>query len=237
MAPMKHIFTLLTLVVAALPLAAGDLASVQRSIAKEPTYQSKSPKFCLLVFGRDAQGRIWLVIDAERLYADRNSNGDLTDQGEMKRAITWGGKGGTYFEFGALTVMDGKKVHLAVTHHPKGDQSDRMTISVEGRDVQYAGSDWRGPLKFADRPQDAPIVHFNGPLSIRPFAEQSLVRGSGMQDFSTMIGTQGLGAGTFAPLYCDQVPKTVHPVAEIEFPPRMNDGKSLRIRVPLDQRC
>jgi hypothetical protein len=233
----KHILTLLTLVVAVSPFPAGGLASVRRAIAKEPAYQSKRPKFCLLVFGRDAQSRIWLVIDGERLYADRNSNGDLTDQGEMKRAITWGDKGGTYFEFGALTIMDGKKMHLAVTHHPKGDQSDRMTISVAGRDVQYAGTDWQGPLKFADRPQDAPIVHFSGPLSMRPFAQQALVRGGGMQDLSTMIGTQGLGAGTFAPLSCDQAPKTVHPVAEIEFPPRLNGGESLRIRVPLDQRC
>jgi hypothetical protein len=34
------------------PLArAEDLAKIERKIAKEPAYQTKTPKYCLLVFG------------------------------------------------------------------------------------------------------------------------------------------------------------------------------------------
>jgi hypothetical protein len=68
---------LVILAVSAAPAAAIDLTRIDRTIAKEPAYQSK-PKYCLLVFGSDAKTRIWLVLDGDRLYVDRNGNGDLT---------------------------------------------------------------------------------------------------------------------------------------------------------------
>ena len=41
---------------------AADLSKVDRTIKKEPVYQSK-PKYCLLVFGPKADTRVWLVLD------------------------------------------------------------------------------------------------------------------------------------------------------------------------------
>src|SRR6516225_2384890 len=65
------------------PLAqAADLAKIERKIAKEPAYQTRTPKYCLLVFGLDARTRVWLVQDGDALYVDRNGNGDLTENGE-----------------------------------------------------------------------------------------------------------------------------------------------------------
>src|SRR5437868_11979754 len=58
-----------------------DLATIDRTIGKEPAYQSK-PKYCLLVFGPEAKTRVWLVLDGDDLYVDRNGNGDLTEPGE-----------------------------------------------------------------------------------------------------------------------------------------------------------
>ena len=73
------------LVAAALLLAplaqAADLAKIERKIAKEPAYQTKTPKYCLLVFGLDAKTRVWLVQDGDTLYVDRRGNGDLTGDG------------------------------------------------------------------------------------------------------------------------------------------------------------
>src|SRR5712692_6505008 len=76
-----------TLLVAAVlllaPLArAADLAKVERKIAKEPAYQTKTPRYCLLVFGLDAKTRVWLVLDGDVLYVDRNGNGDLNEENE-----------------------------------------------------------------------------------------------------------------------------------------------------------
>ena len=44
---------------AALALAADP--KIDRSISKEPPYETKAPKYCLLVFGPQAKYRVWLV--------------------------------------------------------------------------------------------------------------------------------------------------------------------------------
>jgi hypothetical protein len=61
---------------------AADLSKVERVIRKEPVYKSKDPRYCLLVFGPKADYRVWLVLDGDTLYVDRNGNGDLTEAGE-----------------------------------------------------------------------------------------------------------------------------------------------------------
>ncbi len=47
------------LALGSLPAPAGDLGKIDRTIAKEPAYQTK-PKYCLLVFGPEAKIRVWL---------------------------------------------------------------------------------------------------------------------------------------------------------------------------------
>src|SRR5262245_47600041 len=59
-----------------------DLTKIDRTIAKEPAYESESPSYGLLVFGPEAKSRAWLVLDGDILYVDRNCNGDLTEEGE-----------------------------------------------------------------------------------------------------------------------------------------------------------
>src|SRR5215471_16480239 len=59
-----------------------DLTKIDRAIAKEPAYRSKTPKYGLLVFGPEAKSRAWVVLDGDFLYVDRNCNGDLTEEGE-----------------------------------------------------------------------------------------------------------------------------------------------------------
>ena len=82
-------------------LAGADLTKVDRSIKKEPAYRTKSPKYCLLVFGPEAKTRVWLVLDGDTLYIDRNGNGDLTEQGERVP------KQGDKFLAGDITEADG----------------------------------------------------------------------------------------------------------------------------------
>jgi hypothetical protein len=60
-----------------------DLSKIDRTIAKEPVYQTKTPKYCLLVFGPEAKTRMWLVLDGKVMYVDRNGNGDLTGADEQ----------------------------------------------------------------------------------------------------------------------------------------------------------
>lgn len=59
-----------------------DLRKIDHTIRKEPAYQTKSPKYCLLVFGPEVHSKAWLVLDGDTLYVDRNCNGDLTEAGK-----------------------------------------------------------------------------------------------------------------------------------------------------------
>jgi hypothetical protein len=127
-----------------------DLAKIQRTVSKEPVYRSK-PKYCLLVFGPQAKTRVWLVHDGERLYVDRNGNGDLTEPGESvladKREFTNVQKGAFYFAAGA--IRDGTLLHkdlcLWVSRLDRFVGSDRdhevkacLALDPEARTYQLA---------------------------------------------------------------------------------------------------
>src|SRR5438132_12874181 len=48
---------------------AAGLSKLDRTIKKEPAYQSR-PKYCLLVFGPQAKERGWVVLDGDPLYVE-----------------------------------------------------------------------------------------------------------------------------------------------------------------------
>jgi hypothetical protein len=123
---------------------AADLSKADRTIKKEPTYKTK-PKYCLLVFGPEAKTRVWVVIDGDAAYVDRNGNGDLTEPG--KRVQLPGES--------KVTESDGKtKIELMI--QPAGtDQSVYCEAAIQGRYVQYAFT------KPVEHPRDAPIYHFH----------------------------------------------------------------------------
>jgi hypothetical protein len=123
---------------------------------------------------------------------------------------------------------------LSVEVRPKpGDK-----VQIVGRILQYAGTDANGYLRFADRPQDAPIIHFGGPLQMGLLCKQVLPRGDKPGDLMTMIGTPGMGNGTFTSIaYGGLIADDVHPVAELEFAPKTSNQEPIRARVVLKHRC
>ncbi len=88
--------------------AGADAPKIDHTIGKEPVYQTKAPKYGLLVFGPEGKGRVWLVLDGDTLYVDRNGNGDLIDPGEKvaaeKRPSLNPEEDGYSFDVGDLTV-------------------------------------------------------------------------------------------------------------------------------------
>ena len=91
-------------------------AAFRTAIRKEPAYHSK-PKYCLLAFGPEAKTRVWLVQDGDRLYVDRNGNGDLTEAGEKIAAEKRGGATDGEYTFKAGDIPDGPRLHKALTVH------------------------------------------------------------------------------------------------------------------------
>ena len=272
----RHIGVLAWLAFATTPLVANDLTKVERSLAKEPVYQSKKPKYGLLVFGPKAADRVWLVLDGTTLYVDRNGNGDLTEPGEKIAAKVEKARDpaedGYSFEVGDVTV--GGKVHkgLAVGFLPLAKYADHPSfanvaplhaalkadpkalgafVSVDVASDRFKGGgsggrltcsaslfDDNGIFQFADRPANAPIVHFDGPLQITFFGQRPTLKLQRENDLVLVVGTPGHGPGTFAALaYEDAIPVGVHPTVEIAWPAKDKGGPPLTQRYELKDRC
>jgi hypothetical protein len=245
---------------------AADLTKVERTLVKEPAYQTKSPRYCLLVFGPEAKFKVWLVQDGDVLYVDRNGNGDLTEEGERVTAKE-GTPGFRVFEGGEL--HDGSLTHTKLSVSQRKVSRDEVRQAGEfaritkanpepwiwavgvtaarppeaedglPRQVGYiANGDGLGYLLFADRPQDAPVIHFNGPwmLGLQDI-NQHIQRGQPVM-LQIGVGTHGVGPGTFSfVLYPGLIPDKAYPVAEITFPPKAPGEAGPRRTVTLTKRC
>jgi RNA polymerase sigma factor (sigma-70 family) len=195
--------------------AVSDLNKIDRKITKEPKYESK-PYYALLAFGPAAEKRVWLILDGDVLYIDRNGNGDLTDEGER---ILPSGKDKIYpagqqyshtqkFSLKGLVPPVGKDVggdyqldHLIKdsTFVPKTDFDKVVARNYATREQAYL---WRVvgkerasiPITFVPIASEAQITHIGGPLSVvlRNPSEQKFRRGSNPDVLEVMIGTPGL---------------------------------------------
>lgn len=207
------------LLVWVLPARSANLTKIERTIAKEPAYQSKAPRYCLLVFGPEARTRVWLVLDGQTLYVDRDANGDLT--GASKRIVS-SGKSPRLLRFEVSTVFPvpakdqtdlyvdiyedgGAYVYLL---NYKGDSLIRRQDTARRQDKEES-------LRFADRPQDSPILAFDGTLTFQLVnTKQAFVRGNKSSPFEVRIGTPGLGSNAFLRFFSEDLAAS----AQIAFP-------------------
>jgi hypothetical protein len=237
---------------------AADLAKVDRTIKKEPAYGSQ-PRYCLLVFGPEAKTRVWLVQDGDVIYVDRNGNGDLTDEGEK---VAPKNKEGVDVRDGPLTHK-GLVVHrMSATEDLVGSAKEFQRIKAAGaepwiwtvrvaaerpaadtrklpRHIRYVvNGDGQGWLVFARRPQDAPVIHFNGPWTLElQDVKQRLTAGHESM-LQVGVGSRGVGPGTFSwALYPDTIPADAYPKAEVTFPPRAPGEEPARRKYTLKERC
>jgi hypothetical protein len=227
---------------------AADLSKIDRTIAKEPAYKSR-PKYCLLVFGLEARTRVWLVLDGEVLYVDRTANGDLTGPGKRTENISKTDKA-LHFRPGPITPVGGKTRYALEVEVVKQGPRFWVPVTVNADKVSYQSPQCggeNGSLQFADRAQDAPILHFDGPLTMKVGRQQTKIT-KGKTDLTAgtaqefmrgktcplpvMVGTPGRGKGTFAALLFR--PGDPSAAAEIVFPNRKKGGKPIVVKVALN---
>jgi len=183
--------------------------------------------------------RVWLVLDGDTLYVDRNGSGDLTEKGKALVSKPQGV--GSSFEVGAITDREGKtkhtNLHVGVMPEDKGQKRPGywyLRVDINDRYRQYGVVS-----RSAGTPRDAPVVHFGGPLRMgmsRP-EEQTLRRGDEPGEISAFITTQYPGVEWVAVDHGKGVPAGVHPGAAIAFPGRTPDARPITLKVPLTQRC
>lgn len=198
------VFWMWCAVCVALPVSAADqeavdLTKIDRSVINEPEY-SQAPRYCLMVLGPTAETRVWLVLDGDALFVDKNGDGDLSDAVKVVRRGTV-----QHFDIGKIKTLDGK-VYEGVQMSKSYNPNDHWRLYLHGPDKQPQStvSSKRAGLEFSAAAKEAPIVHFGGAMILsRDGAKRVISRNPNRgedEDFAlrVMFGTPGLGTGTFA---------------------------------------
>jgi len=228
------------------PASAAELAKIDRSISREPAYKTKQPRYCLLVLGAEAERRIWMVLDGDVLYVDKNGNGDLTEPGEQLKVAT---PNQDPASFEAIEVLgpDGKSKHkLEVSVYKwlqkKGGEQVELepAVTISWKDNYHfvAWGDEKSPLPFSVRREDAPIVHIGARLHMGLEIREPLRRKSADEfELNAAVGCPGLGKGSFASLIYSPIPEALRPHAVFEFPAKTPGDPPIKVEMDFKQRC
>jgi hypothetical protein len=258
---------ILSLIVLSSAAVAGDLAGIDRTIVREPAYRSRPKYCLLVfgpqartrvwlvqdgdILYVDRNGNGDLTEPGEKVAAEKSDRG-RDDQnytfaaGELRE----GGK--PHLNLSVL-VSDLNRLKHALPEAEALLQRDahareyNVQLEVEmppyqglgtgGRLVQGAHLDANGLLQFADRPQDAPVIHFGGPWTIGLYQQTTLWLDR-TNELGLVFGTPGLGPGTFAYVgYEGVVPDNLAPRAEIAFPPCTPGQPPVIAHYELKDRC
>lgn len=217
-----------------------DLSKLPRKIA--PPKGAKAPKYCCLVFGEKAERIVWLALDGNTLYVDRNSDGVFESASETIAAkVTEEGVVST-FSAGDLSIpkLDPAELTVTVTHLPKDQGGDHFNVRArirregapsaesDGRYYCFAYEDKEGPLVFSDRLENAPMLHFGGPWTLMLDMPSAIAKSRGAEVY-LFVGTKGVGPGSLVMVGVqDGAPKSAVP--SVRF---LNGGPS----VSLAHRC
>ncbi len=214
-----------------------DLAKIDRSVPTEPDYKSK-PQYCLLLLGPEAKTRIWLVLDGDTLYVDRNGRGSWIEADKKRDADHT-----LHFGVPEIEELDGTRhtdlnVYAAESRiHPGKYHFGSITLVVKGRYGQYTCIDSIDHNSSTESPQAAPVRHFNGPLRMELVNQFAWSLGDPSAEVHASICTKYL-SGEWAYVFSSfGIPVDIHPVAEIEFPNSTPDGPPINLKVALSQRC
>ena len=249
------------------PLSSDVLSGVDRTLTKEPTYRSSPRYCLLVfgpeaktrvwlvqdgdILYVDRNGNGDLTDPAKKVLAEGRDGvddgtyafkiGAIQDGAHVHKELN------LYIaKIGYLADSD-DSVAAFLAKNPNG-RGYRLDAEVEmagwkgnkpgGRlrhDTFYA--DTNGVLQFAERPGDAPVIHFGGPWQIRLYGRHQLTIGRDT-DVYLGVGTPGLGPGTMTYIEYDGViPENVYPTLDITYASSGSNGPRRTARYELKGRC
>jgi hypothetical protein len=229
----------------AAPLWAVDYDEVDRSITKEPVYRTGKPEYALLLFGPEARRRVWVVVDGETIYVDRNSDGDLTAPDERFEKSD----DCKDIEF---SERDGKTWYVITNLRVYRDENMKTPPSM------MVWIDMHGPLKYRQycdarlgkTPSEAALAHFHGPLAIGPStnnykvpAETVLTTGDKPGELQAFVGTMSERHKCWVAVVSHTQPMVcafadgVRPKVTVEFPPKDPGAPPIIEHYSLDEFC
>jgi hypothetical protein len=230
--------------------SAADLSKVERTIAKEPAYRSKPKYCLLVFGPEaktrvwlvqdgdslyvDRNGNGDLTEPGKKVVAEKR---DGAEEGEYTFKVGEVRDGDRLHKGLHVLVMgvdhmadQDENIKAFLRKKPKG-RAYYLLIDMEMPGWKGTGTNGRvqqraflvdvnGVLQFADKPRDAPIIHFGGPWQIMLFGRHRLTIGREI-DLVLGVGTPGIGPGTTAWIdYDGVIPEKVYPTVEISYPPK-----------------
>ena len=230
--------------------ALAEPPTIQHRLRREPAYAVK-PEYCLLLFGPEEKFAVWLVTAGEAFFADTNGDGDLTQP--KKRIYSEGNSRVLSFvdasgNFMRLPVPENERVYLV------GDVFDPSTRTWYNVTVRRSGRlktatfeifvnvqqqlRLMGKLpRFGERPTDAPVLHFDGPLKVQLFRSPGHFTRGAECKLGVSIVTKYPGVECVQISHEKGIPADVHPVVEIAVPAEAPDAKPRTIKAKLESRC
>ena len=249
------------------PTFATDLAKVDRSIAKEPAYRSKPKYCLLVfgqdakhgvwlvqdgdTLYVDRNGNGDLTEPGNKIAAEKDESGRAGVSTFKLRELRVGGRVHRDLNVSTYKLEDwaasDKRAKAIVAKDPQArtyivmlavERPGWRGTGLDGR-VQHRAqlADANGFLQFADRPQHAPIIHFDGPREITDGSTDSWTIGR-EKDIFLGVGSRGLGAGTHSWIdYDGVIPEKAYPTLEIVYPPLKPGDPPIREKHELKLRC
>jgi len=228
------------------PAYVKHLTKIKRAISKEPQYRS-TPEYCLLVFGPKAEKHVWAVFDGDTLYLDLNSNGDLTDKGEMfakpdKRQIRTPKGTVKRKEWGSLSqpvtvIRVGKERYMLYAYHSFLPWREKPTSGFCIRRNYISGLYQASQGTYGVKPSEAPICHFGGLKGPKYFGKQTgaLIPGE-LILVKIALRAPCLGENVVVDTYPAGCPEFVAPEITIELPSKRDAEKPIIIKQRLPYR-
>jgi len=226
-----------------------DLKKIDRVIKKEPAYAGQ-PQYGLLVFGPRARTCVWLVLGKSKptserydlLYADLNSNGDLTEPAE--RFAGQAEHNDVRFALPDFEDRETGSVHTAFTVRASGDSAPTVMVSLKWRDGFKMGGGYPvdpddGYLKFGNTAASAPVLWANGdgPFRFQLWLDRKLTIDAAdhRNDLRFFVGQRGAGASSFWAFQEHVLPEGEPLQATLIY--RDAQGKEKRHTSLLSERC
>ena len=224
-----------------------DLEGFDRRTPKEPSYTSKRPLYGLLVFGPEAQARVWMVLDRsdpdskpyDVLYADLDADGDLTEPAERLVGQIQGNN--VRFRLPDLTDPATGAVHTNFTARASGGPDPTVMVSLTWRGRRKMGGGYPedpedGYLAFAADPAKAPVMwaHGDEPFHFQRWCGGRLPIG-GEEDFKVFVGQRGAGPNSFWAFQEHFLPESEGVQATLVY--RDAEDKERRLTCLLKERC
>jgi len=183
----------------------------------EPDYTTAQPFYCRILCKAKTDVDVWIVIDGDSLYIDRNGNGDLTEKGERLKKPEEDKP--VEADFTSTKLQRRFRDVKLRWRHAQPNPFLEVSVRVDGRYVL----DSILSESLAAQPRNAPVVVMGGELRLFTFGSPRFLLWTGnnartILPLTALLGTKS-ETNDYAYVEPQSLPKGVHPVAEIRYAP------------------